>query len=140
MNANGWGAIVVAAALFLAGCDGFVRVRGRVVDATGTPMSSAQVRLDAGPDQRAFAESVRADGCFVLSRVVAPGRYKYTFRVTAPGFAPAEATLATLDDNYALVMLHPLAHGKQGSVSVSVGASAGVPRVPQCDFAACRGC
>jgi hypothetical protein len=131
---RGCAVTVVLATLLLAGCDGLVRIRGRVVDATGIPVPEAQIQLERGADWRAFSDRVTADGCFKVGQVVAPGRYKYNVRVIAPGFAPVRGQVETLGNNYAAVVLHRVGDRAQSSIRVAIGAWPAGTRVTACDF------
>lgn len=113
--------IVVVASIAAAGCDGAIRVRGRVVDAAGAPISSARIHLAPARDGRRFDGSVTPEGCFTIRRVVAPGRYNYTVRITAPGFKPVQDLLPTNEDNRAIIVLQPMTELTQSSFAKSVG-------------------
>ena len=114
-------ASIIVAAVILTGCDGGVRIRGRVVDGAGAPVPGAQIQLERGPNDRSFSDRVRPDGCFRLGHVVAPGRYKYKLHVVAAGFAAAEGIVSTVDDNYATVILRRPGDSERSSIQVSVG-------------------
>jgi Carboxypeptidase regulatory-like domain len=113
--------VIVASAIAAAGCDGAIRVRGRVVDAAGGPISTARIHLAPVRDGRQFDDVVTSDGCFTLQRVVAPGRYNYTVRITAPGFKPVQDVLPTNEHNRAIVVLQPMSGLSQSSFAKSVG-------------------
>ena len=113
--------IVVVASIAAAGCDGAIRVRGRVVDAAGEPVSTARIHLSPPRDGRQFEDSVTPEGCFSIRRVVAPGRYNYTVRITAQGFKPVQDVLPTNEDTRAIVVLQPMNELTQSSFAKSVG-------------------
>lgn len=104
------------------------------MDANGVPVTDAQIRLDRGADRRAFSDRATADGCFSVGHVVAPGRYKYNLRVLAPGFAPAQGQVETIEDNYATVVLHRVGASAQSSIRVAIGAWPAGTGVTACDF------
>lgn len=87
--------------MVVGGCDGLIRVRGRVMDASGAPVATARVRLEPAPNGRDFDDLVGPDGFFRMGRVVAPGRYNFTVHVTAPEFQPAHGVIRTIEDNRA---------------------------------------
>lgn len=113
--------VVVASAIAAAGCDGAIRVRGRVVDAAGAPISTARIHLEPARHGRQFDDSVTPEGCFTVRHVVAPGRYNYTVRITAPGFKPVQDVLPTNEDNRAIIVLQPMTESSQSSFAKSVG-------------------
>ena len=112
---------VVASSIAAAGCDGAIRVRGRVVDAAGEPVSTARIYLSPARDGRRFDDSVTHEGCFTIRRVVAPGRYNYTVRITAPGFKPVQDLLPTNEDNRAIIVLQPMTESSQSSFAKAEG-------------------
>jgi hypothetical protein len=104
-----------------AGCDGGLRVRGRVVDAAGIPVATALIHLEPTRKGRQFEEPVAPDGCFSIGHVVAPGRYMYRINVTAEGFKPVHGTIRTIDDNRALVVLRDVTDSQASTFVASVG-------------------
>ena len=72
-------------------------------------------------DGRRFDDSVTPEGCFTIRRVVAPGRYNYTVRITAPGFKPVQDVVPTNEDNRAIIVLQPMTESSQSSLAKSVG-------------------
>jgi hypothetical protein len=103
----------MAAAL---GCDGGVQLAGMVRSSEGTPISGATVRLERRGSSRHFENQTSAGGCFDSGGVVAPGNYRYTLRVVAPGYAPAEGEIPTLQQNFRLVILETADSKKKSSV------------------------
>jgi hypothetical protein len=87
--------VVVASCIVASGCDGGIRVRGQVVDTAGAPISTARIHLEPARNGRRFDDGTTSDdGCFSIGHVVAPGRYNYLVRITAPGFKPVEGVIA----------------------------------------------
>jgi hypothetical protein len=61
-------------------------IHGTVTDPSGAVIASAQVAVSGGGTSLSRSTTTRADGQFVIDRLV-PGRY--TLTITASGFAPA---------------------------------------------------
>ena len=122
------------ACALLSACDGAVRVRGIVVDPTGTPVPKAEIQIEPGrgEDRPASTGEVADDGCFSVMRVVAPGRRKYKFRAMAPGFAAATGEVETIADNYARVVLRRTGDAEPSSVQLAIGAWPPGTPVPDC--------
>ena len=113
--------LAVAAATLGWGCDGAIRVRGRVVDDSGRPVSNATIQFERGANYRTFENGVMQDGCFKAGHVVAPGRYQYRVHVAAPGFQSADAAIPTNDDNWAIVLLRRVGDHRTSSIVTAVG-------------------
>lgn len=112
---------VAMGSLAVAGCDGGVRIRGRVVDGAGTPVATARIHLERARSDRQFDDVVTPDGCFRIGHVVAPGRYSYTMHITAPGFKPVQGAVPTIEDNRVIIVLHRVTDTAQSSFTRSAG-------------------
>jgi hypothetical protein len=112
---------VLLSAIAVAGCDGMIRIRGRVVDAAGTSIATAKIHLEPTRNGHRFEDDVSPDGCFRVGRVVAPGRYAYKVLVTAEGFKPAQGVVRTLEDNRAIIVLRAVTDSAPSSFEKTVG-------------------
>jgi hypothetical protein len=93
-----------------------VPLGGIVVDAaTGKPLPSASVTLWTPEGHGAGSRSTDSQGRFAFG--AGPGTYNVS--VSAPGFEPANQTVATgVAGNYTTVSLQPLATGKSGGSGI----------------------
>ena len=110
----------LAASVVAAGCDGAVRLRGRVVDTAGAPISTARIHLQPTRNGRQFDDAPTADGCFTIGHVVAPGRYNYKVLITAPGYKSAEGVIVTNENNRSVVVLRRETESAPSSIATDV--------------------
>jgi len=101
-----WQFIPLALSLVLAGCDGYVAVRGVVRNTHGEPVVAAKVHVtDMG--QYWYADS-DANGCFTASGTTTPTHSKEPLTVVAPGYKKASAKVRTANtQNHVIVTLVP---------------------------------
>ena len=114
-------AVVLTASIVTAGCDGAIRLRGRVLDTAGAPISTARIHLQPTRNGRQFDSTPTPDGCFTIGGVVAPGRYNYKVLITAPGYKSAEGVIVTNENNRTVVVLRRETESAPSSIATDVG-------------------
>ena len=120
-------AALVIACIALPGCifmlpgDGGVHASGIVRDPEGNPIAGAEINLQAGSS---VSDKTGTDGRFLVSDVVAPGRYNVPLLVSASGFKSVEASVPTLTNNHVVAVLERLEAARESRVSVHTLASA----------------
>jgi hypothetical protein len=88
-----WRFVVVVLSLVLAGCDGYVNVRGAVRNSRGEPIAGAKIHV-TNMDQYWRTES-RPDGCFDGGGTTDPMHSSEPLTVVAPGYKTASAKVRT---------------------------------------------
>jgi len=103
-----WQFIPLALSLILAGCDGFVAVRGVVRNPRGEPVAGAKIHVTDITTQHWYTES-DANGCFNASGATAGrGPSSEPLTVVAPGYKKASAKVRTAGtQNHVIVTLVP---------------------------------
>lgn len=107
--------------LAIAACDGGVFVDGLVRDQKGAVVPGALVVLEHEGGW-SFRASTDAVGCFAAGGITAPGRYRYTLKVEAPGYKTMTGHVPTLRSNHIVVTL--AAVGSSAPSAFEQGASA----------------
>jgi len=96
----------MALSLLLAGCDGFVYVRGVVRNPHGQPIAGAKIHV-TDMTQYWYTES-DTNGCFDASGTTAPTHSKEPLTVVAPGYKNASAKVRNkATRNHVIVTLVP---------------------------------
>src|SRR6185312_5426712 len=99
-------AVLLALSSAVGGCDGFVRARGIIRDAHGSPVGRARIQL-TDMEQYWRTES-RSDGCFDVGGATGWDRYE-PLTVEVPGYKPVTMRVRTAGtDNRVIVTMVPL--------------------------------
>ena len=85
-------AVLLALSSAVGGCDGFVRARGIIRDAHGSPVGRARIQL-TDMEQYWRTES-RSDGCFDVGGATGWDRYE-PLTVEVPGYKPVTMRVRT---------------------------------------------
>ena len=90
-------ALSVFLLLFLASCDGYTHIKGKITDTSGRPIQGAQVRMktiSGGGDDN---ETTDADGFFSVAFTHAPYNVDLLLMVTKEGYKPVEKRFKSAD-------------------------------------------
>lgn len=115
----------------IVGCDGYVGVNGRVVDAAAKPLRGSAVSLSRPGDAIRFDSETDAAGCFALGGLVAARKRDYVLTVSLAGYKGFRGTYRSGRDHVVLVRL--AVDGSQGESSASANES--LAELHRCDSA-----